>query len=473
MYVEHLSPSNDIFNCIAEISKNASSSLSKLDKKKYAAYFTPKPLSDHMVTVANFNGGKLGDKGAGAGILSASAAARYLLSNNKKPCLVSAYEINPAIKSFLESSYEAVAKQAKELNSVFNYQICGDFLEATQMALSKENSDYDNIIINPPYFKISPKDDFNQLIKAHRGFTLPNIYSAFMFLSLELLKPMGQLTALVPRSFFNGAYHKAFRHYIRKHYSIDSITRYRSRSNVFKDENLLQENVIISFSNQKQVDTIKIYTYDNPESEIENTMELPSEVLLDNHHDIFALPADLKELEAYNYVKNMPNTLKGLGLTLSTGKVVEYRHEDELNNTSSGAMYIEAKCLDTSSPTYKRKHSSRSYGNGLHITNSNSGLLIDAQNVILIKRISSNSDKQRMNCTLLRKADCTSPKIALSNHIQYITGEALNNTAFALKMCEYLSSNHVELMIRAVNGTTQINSSDMDMVRFPQLKIQQ
>ena len=458
---------NDIYEQIAAISKEASSSLSKSDKILHASYFTPKMLSDHMVKIADYRGGKLGDKGAGGGILSATAAARHILSKSNRPCFISANEIIPQLRDFLKQSYKVVSDKAHSLNKAFDEEINGDFTDLADKALATEFGDYENIIINPPYFKISPKNELNQIIKQHLGFTVPNIYSGFMLISLHLLKQDGSLTALVPRSFFNGSYHKSFRRYIRQHYSIDTITRYRSRSNAFKYENVIQENVIVKFTKRSQVPKIKVFTCLDPYSAPEHEMNLASELLLNNDNDIFALPADLDELNAYTKTKSLPFKLQELGLKLSTGKVVEYRHKESLNNSNIGAMYIEAKCLNTDHDTYQRKHSKRSHGNALEVNEQTANTLIDAQNVILLKRISSNSDKQRMKCTVLRKSDCTSNKLALSNHIQYISGEALQDTDLALKIAKYLSSNDVEKSIRAISGTTQVNASDIDLIRFP------
>lgn len=457
----------DIFEDIARISHFASQSLSLAKKKEYAAYYTPKALSEHIICVANYQGGKLGDKGAGGGILSASAAARHILSASKKPCFISANEIIPEIQQFLEQSYSVISRQAESLNKMFDYKIAGDFLMVAGEAIAKPYGDYDSIIINPPYFKISPKNTFNQIIKAHLGFTVPNIYSAFILLSLHLLKPKGALTALVPRSFFNGSYHKSFRRYIRQHYSIDSITRYRSRSNMFKLDNILQENVIVKFTKRHQVPQITVFTCTDPDSEPEHNMLLPSELLLDNDKEIFVLPADHDELNAYKRIKEMPCSLADYGLSISTGKVVEYRHKQSLNNSNIGAMYIEAKCLDTNYDTYRKKHSSRSHGNAMRINETTLPLLLEAQNVILLKRISSNSDKQRMKCCVLRQSDCISDKVAFSNHLQYISGEVLKDTQFSLRLARYLSSPDVELAMRAINGTTQINASDMSLIRLP------
>ena len=456
----------NILEHIADISQAASNSLTPLQKKQYAAYYTPRALSSHMVSVANYQGGKLGDKGAGAGVLSAMAAAQHILSNSKAPCFISAYEIIPDIQRYLIRTYDLLKGQATLCKKRFDYCIGDDFLETANDILCGNGGDYDNIIINPPYYKIGSNSDINIIIYQRLGFKLPNIYSAFMLLSLLLLKPGGSLTALVPRSFFNGMYHKPFRRFIKQNFSIDSMTRYRSRSNLFKNDNVLQENVIVRFSNRPQASQISIFACDCPESPATQSMILPASLLLDNECDIFVLPADHNELAAYQRIRNLPHKLNDMGLSLSTGKVVECRVKQHLNSEGRGAMYIEAKCLDTTKPTYTKKHSPRSHGNALYINNDTSKVLIDAQSLVLLKRISSNSDRLRMNCTVLRRCDCEHELIALSNSIQYIHGESLDDS-LALQVSSFLSSHDVELAMRAINGTTQINGEDIAMLRFP------
>ena len=456
----------DIFDHIENISLSASNSLTQREKREFAAYYTPRSLSEHMVTVADFKGGKLGDKGAGAGVLSASAAAKHILSNSKVPCFISANEIQPAIQQFLKKTLNSVAQQAKALNKTFDYEINGDFLEMADTALSNECGDYDSLIINPPYFKIAAKSDINTLIFNKLGFRLPNIYSVFILLSLRILKKNGSLTALVPRSFFNGAYHKPFRNFIRQNFSIDSVTRYRSRSNLFKGDNVLQENVIIKFSKRKQAELISIFTCDEPNKPAEHNMLLPASLLLDNEEGIFVLPADHEELSAFQRVRQLPFSLSDLGVSFSTGKLIAYKQK-EFFTDEEGAMFVEAKNIDTSTSHYKRRNNPRSHGDAVTINTKTKMSLIDAQNVILIKRISSNSDTKRMHCTVLKESDCNTKKLAIANSLQYIYGPSIADENVALRLNEFLTSPDVENAIRAINGTTQINSGDVNMLRFP------
>ena len=455
----------DIFDQIESISLSASNSLTSQQKKEYAAYYTPRSLSEHMVSVADFKGGKIGDKGAGSGVLSASAAAKHILSKSKAPCFISANEIQPAIQDFLRKTLNSVAQQAKASKKEFDYEINGDFLEMADKALTNEFGDYDSMIINPPYFKISAKSDINTLILNKLGFKLPNIYSVFILLSLRMLKQNGSLTALVPRSFFNGAYHKPFREFIRKNFSIDSVTRYRSRSNLFKNDNVLQENVIIKFTKRQQADQISIFTCEEPNKPAEHNMLLPASLLLDNEEGIFVLPADHEELNAFLRIRKLPHTLNELGVNFSTGKLIAYKHKDSFTDTE-GAMFVEAKNIDTSSSHYTRRDNPRSHGDAVSIAETKSSL-IDAQNVILIKRISSNSDAKRMHCTVLKESDCNTKQLAIANSLQYIFGASISDVDVALRLNEFLTSSDVNLFMKAINGTTQINLSDINILRFP------
>ena len=287
-------------------------------------------------------------------------------------------------------------------------------------------------------------------------------------ISLHLLEPGGSLTALVPRSFFNGTYHKPFRRYLKTIASIDVITRYRSRSNLFKVDNVLMENVIVRFTKGPQKGLIDVYTCDCPDTPASSTMRLPVERLLNNDNDIFVLPADEDELNAFSRVTDNTYSLEELGIRFSTGKLVASRYRDELNFDGQGVQFIDAKCTDTTGPVFKVKASSRSVGSHLVVNEKTSKALSPAQNMILMKRISSNSDKKRMHCVLLEKNQCESDHVALSNHLQVLTGERLEDPRYASMLQDYLRSEDVELAMRAINGTTQINADDMKFIRLPE-----
>jgi adenine-specific DNA-methyltransferase len=72
---------------------------------------------------------------------------------------------------------------------------------------------FTHAILNPPYKKISTDGKERKLL-SRIGIEVSNIYAGFVALSLKLLVDGGELVAITPRSFCNGPYFKAFRHFL-------------------------------------------------------------------------------------------------------------------------------------------------------------------------------------------------------------------------------------------------------------------
>src|SRR5579864_659024 len=59
------------------------------------------------------------------------------------------------------------------------------------------------------------------------------------------MQPGGQLVAIIPRSFCNGPYYRPFRQFLLSHAALRHIHLFGSRTKAFKEDKVLQENVII------------------------------------------------------------------------------------------------------------------------------------------------------------------------------------------------------------------------------------
>ena len=79
------------------------------------------------------------------------------------------------------------------------------------------------------------------------------MYSAFIALSVKLLKKEGQLVAITPRSFTNGPYFKAFRLLFTAEMSFDQIHVFNSRNRSFSEDEVLQENIIFHAFKEKEL----------------------------------------------------------------------------------------------------------------------------------------------------------------------------------------------------------------------------
>src|SRR5690606_38909445 len=99
-------------------------------------------------------------------------------------------------------------------------------------------------ILNPPYFKLRKESEQAQAM-SHVVHGQPNIYALFMAVAADLLKPQGEMVAITPRSYFNGSYFKRFRRWFFDRMSPRQIHIFESRTEAFKDNAVLQENVIL------------------------------------------------------------------------------------------------------------------------------------------------------------------------------------------------------------------------------------
>src|SRR5258708_13151314 len=77
------------------------------------------------------------------------------------------------------------------------------------------------------------------------GIETVNLYSAFVEVVINRMAPGGELVVIIPRSFCNGPYYKSFRKALLKKTAIKTIHLFDSRKWAFKDDGVLQENVIL------------------------------------------------------------------------------------------------------------------------------------------------------------------------------------------------------------------------------------
>ena len=98
--------------------------------------------------------------------------------------------------------------------------------------------------MNPPYKKIKSDSEYRALFEK-MGIETGNLYAGFMGIAVKLLEPNGELVAIVPRSFCNGPYFRHFRKAFFGTVTLKKIHIFESREEAFRDDEVLQENVIL------------------------------------------------------------------------------------------------------------------------------------------------------------------------------------------------------------------------------------
>ncbi len=214
------------------------------EKRTLGQYFTPPELADFIAGffTRNLRNWRLIDAGAGAGALTL-ATVKHALEQRPRPTTfhVSAYEIDPVAIVLLRQTLDHCAALCAAEGVVFSFDLrTEDFIEHTlgsmeQNLFAPEAKTFNAAIANPPYRKLSTGSPQHRRLCA-AGIEASNLYSAFLSLVSRLLDAEGELAAIVPRSFCNGPYFRAFRRDFLSRMAFRRLHVFGSRNTVFSAE---------------------------------------------------------------------------------------------------------------------------------------------------------------------------------------------------------------------------------------------
>ncbi len=128
-------------------------------------------------------------------------------------------------------------------------------------------------------------------------------------------------------------YYKPFRKILLSHAAVRHIHLFDSRNKAFKDDKVLQENIIIKLERDATQGSVVVSssTDDKFDDYREHTLEF-SEIVPDADSEYFIhIPTSIEQGHIKT-VKGICHQLDDIGLTVSTGPVVDFR----LNRSSSG-----------------------------------------------------------------------------------------------------------------------------------------
>ncbi len=453
-------------------------------KKARGQFFTPKLISDFMGDLAlpKTNRISILDPGCGTAILSCSLIEKLVSKSEIKEIDLTLYETDVDVlpKTMQVADFLKGWLQQKDinLNVVINQS---DFVNANSSAFAanslfdmNEVVKYDYIISNPPYFKIS-KDDLRAVIASELVYGQPNIYSIFMGLSAKLLKPQGELIFITPRSFAAGNYFKAFRNSFFNNVSISDIHIFESRNKMFKNDNVLQENIILratkTFNQEIRITSSECDKgLNNPKVSFFKTEEL---IDLKSKDKILFIPSNTNEAETISVFKNWESSLNDYNIQISTGPVVAFRCTDFLKaegcideNLLPLLWLHNIKEMEFVYPQTKANKPSL-------IVNADDSrkVLLPNKNYVFIRRFSSKDDKSRLVCCPYFASSFNTAFIGVENHINYIhrpKGELTEEEIWGISAL--FSSTLFDTYFRTFNGNTQVGASELKQIKMPPLE---
>lgn len=459
----------DLSPIINNIRIEANKKNSEGKRKKYSQYFTEINLAQFMAQMfdQHYDHLRILDPGAGVGSLTAAIIDK-VCAQKVKPRMITAtfYEIDSSMIPYLKRSIEFFQKKCSSEEILFNYNIYNqDFLES---CVGEQQIDRFNcIIMNPPYKKLSGSSKIKKVL-SNSGIEVANLYTAFLAVSARLLDESGTLIAITPRSFCNGTYFRSFRKDFLSKISFDRIHIFNSRSTLFREDDVLQENIILYGGKGKEKNIVNITSSDGLGNDVKTNLVSHDFIIHPDDPELYVrLPHDQQDIENVNKMMTLSRKLPDIGLMVSTGKIVDFRTTDhlreQLNENNVPLVYPED--LNNGVVLWNYSKDKKKL---VEINEFTKKTLIKSNFYIVVRRFTSKEEKKRVVAAFYDPRVMPYELIGFENHLNYFhdNGKGLSiNLAKGLLI--YLSSSHVDIYFRQFSGLTQVNANDLRNLYYP------
>ena len=447
------------------------------DRKKRARlgqFFTPATIARFMAD--SFARGhkrdcRLLDAGAGIGSLSAAFLERWADGGfSFRHVEVDAFEIDDSLLPYLA---ETVDKYGKRLNVALNVRHA-DFVRVAADWLGKDlfaetPPVYTHAILNPPYKKIRSDSEYRLALR-RAGIETVNLYSAFVALALSLLEEGGEIVAIIPRSFCNGPYYRPFREYLLERSGIRHIHLFGSRSKAFKDDDVLQENVIIRLERGGKQGAVTVSISSDDSFNDLSSYDYPFDKIVspDDPERFIHIPVapEMTSIEASSAVRY---SLSDIGIGVSTGPVVDFRLKEHLRDTAEAGTvpllypgHFSGHCIEWPKRGFKKP-------NAIAHNGDTERWLYPNGTYCVVRRFSSKEEKRRVVARVVDSAMFPgTAMLGFENHLNVFHEKKHGlPQPLAYGLSVYLNSTGVDEFFRRFNGHTQVNATDLKSMKYP------
>lgn len=437
--------------------------LAGLNSARQAAlgqFFTPARAADLIASMLRLDGlkgtVKVLDPGAGVGSLVVALVERLRRESPDLVIDVTAVEMDPALTPVLSETLNDLTKT----HDVAYHLVEGNYIELAASRDESVSGPFDLVIQNPPYGKLGAEHPA-RIQTAISVVDVPNIYAAFWALSVDSLAQGGQCVAIVPRSWANGTYFTAFRKWMLDEIFIDRLHVFESRSTVFADTGVLQENVIVSGTRGVRGKTVTLSASVGHEDEISLKEVPPSVVVVPGDRHAFVRFTD----GATSVPATAKHTLADIGLKASTGRVVDFRARHRLSferKADAVPMVYQGNVRDG---RVIHPRDAVTKPQWFLITESAAQKQTNAPGCyVIIKRFSAKEERRRVVAGVWNGDG----QVAFDNKTNYVhEGGKPLDPVLAQGLCVWLNSSPLDDVFRTFSGHTQVNVGDLGVLPFP------
>ena len=175
-----------------------------------------------------------------------------------------------------------------------------------------------------------------------------------------------------------------------------------------------------------------------------------------------------KEAEVLNRVNNQNCTLETDNLRMRTGIIVDFRTREVLRDNDEDGSFplFYSHHIKDGKVTWPAGREAE------YIVTDKKSYLQENTDYIFVKRFTAKEEKRRLQCGIYLKADHSEYQyISTQNKINYIK---CDNPEIAYGLYVILNSSLYDAYYRILNGSTQVNSTEINLMPVPSKeKIQQ
>lgn len=467
---------------------------SNLDTKRRASlgqYMTPVPISRFMADLFSVASGavRVLDPGAGVGSLTAAFAER-VCAETVRPSSVEfvCYEIDPVLSGYLGDTLRHVEARCQEVQVNASWRfLARDFILDHEFNSQPNLFDDDatdeigfsHAILNPPYRKINAGSSHRAALRK-AGIETSNLYTGFMFLAARQLCAGGEMVAIVPRSFCNGPYFKPFREQFLSMMSLRHIHVFEKRNHAFREDDVLQENIIVHAVKGGRDTAVTITTSCGAEFEIDPGRGISTSedltrrtvpycsVIRDGDPDRFVhIAADGLEQGIVDRMAHVKATLPDIGVEVSTGPVVDFRLKNDLRAEleEGAAPLLYAAHFQGGMLSWPK---AMSKPNAIRVSEeSRKWLWANRGSYVVTRRFTSKEERRRIVASIY-SSNIPSKLVGFENHLNvFHQGREGMSRALAVGLGLFLNCSLVDRYFRQFNGHTQVNATDLRSLRYP------
>lgn len=448
------------------VSKNTDAKM----KSHLGQFFTPATTAHFMARLFpdSVKGVcRLLDPGAGIGSLSSAFLERWIsgsfIFTNVE---ITAFEFDEILHGELTST---LASYSERLPLAYEI-VGGDFVEKSVNKIQFGNdARFSHAILNPPYKKIS-SDSRHRLLLRQVEIETVNLYSAFVALTLSLMQPGGHIVAIIPRSFCNGPYYRPFRDIILKDAAIHHIHLFTSRNKAFKDDDVLQENIIILLECRGRQGNVTVTTSTDDSFDDLTTNSYPfARIVLPEDNERFIHIPTSPQLNAIELSSIIKYSLNDIGIKVSTGPVVDFRLKEHLRAMPDlGSVPLLYPChfngLKMEWPQTGIKKS-----NSIQCNSVTEKWLYPNGFYCVVKRFSSKEERRRIVASVVQPDVFGDVELlGFENHLN-VFHESKHGLSESLArgLAVYLNTTAVDENFRRFSGHTQVNATDLKLMKYP------